>query len=270
MADKRAYAKFDVGYLDNPKVGPLLEDDRPYAVILHAASILYSAQHLTDGVVRVRTLLRKTGASSDDVEALYAAGLWVDLGDGTARIHDYLEHNRSAEQAQKATDKARLAAQAKHAPKHAPEDAPKHAPEPASSMPIEREKEREKELPTSGADAPDGETYSEDVTRLCDTLAQLVQDNGHKAKAGKAWHQACDRLIRIDGYTPEQIEWIARWATADEFWSANIRSMPTLRDKFSTLKARALAERNTRPGGKGKPIGAGIRRTDNGITLDQW
>lgn len=272
MADKRAYAKFDVGYLDNPKVGPLLEDDRPYAVILHAASILYAAQHLTDGVVRVKTLLRKTGASSDDAAALVAAGLWVDHGDGTASIHDYLEHNRSAEQALGASAKAKHAAQHRygHAPKHANEDAPKHAPGTASSMPIEREKEREKELPTSGADAPDGGPFSEDVTRLCDTLATLVRDNGHKAKVGKAWHEACDRLIRIDGYTPEQIEWIARWATADEFWSANIRSMPTLREKFSTLKARALAERNARPTSKGKPLGKGIRRTDNGITLDQW
>lgn len=140
MADKRAYAKFDVGYLDNPKVGPLLEDDRPYAVILHAASILYSAQHLTDGVVRVRTLLRKTGASSDDVAALVSAGLWDDNGDGTASIHDYLEHNRSAEQALGASAKAKHAAQSRygHAPKHADE----HAQGAASSMPIEREKER--------------------------------------------------------------------------------------------------------------------------------
>lgn len=270
MADKRAYAKFDVGYLDNPKVGPLLEDDRPYAVILHAASILYAAQHLTDGVVRVKALLRKTGATSDDVAALVSAGLWIELGDGTAQIHDYLEHNRSAEQAKQATVKARIAARAKHAPKHAQEDAPEHAFSSASSMPIEREREREREDSPSDADASDDGAFSEDVTRLCGTLAELVRANGHKAKVGKAWHEACDRLMRLDGYTPQQVEWVARWATSDEFWAANIRSMPTLRDKFSILKARALAERNARPGGKTKPVGKAIRRTDNGITLDQW
>ncbi|WP_454044394.1 hypothetical protein [Cellulosimicrobium sp. Marseille-Q8652] len=158
MADKRAYAKFDVGYLDNPKVGPLLEDDKPYAVILHAASIMYAAQHLTNGVVRVKTLLRKTGASQDDVRALFDAGLWHDLGDGQAEVHDYLEHNRSAEQAQKATDKARKAAQVRYeqaastanagepgsAPSTSPTDAPGTASSSAPSMPIEREKEREK------------------------------------------------------------------------------------------------------------------------------
>jgi hypothetical protein len=277
MADKRAYAKFDVGYLDNPKVGPLIEDERPYAVLLHAASILYAAQHLTDGVVRVKTLLRKVGATQDDVDALVAAGLWVDNGDGTVTIHDYLEHNRSAEQAQKATAKARRAASIRHehapevAPKHAPKHAPEHATSNASSVLIEREREREREDSSSDADASDGGPYTEDVKRLCDTLAELVRANGHKVgKVGKTWHEACDRLMRLDGYTPEQVEWIARWATSDEFWAANIRSMPTLREKFSVLKARALAERNTRPGGKGKPLGKAIRRTDNGITLDQW
>ncbi len=56
---------------------------------------------------------------------------------------------------------------------------------------------------------------------------------------GQTWHAACDRLIRLDGYTPQQVEWMIGWATSDEFWAANIRSMPTLREKFSTLVAQA-------------------------------
>jgi hypothetical protein len=282
MADKRAYAKFDVGYLDNPKVGPLLEDERPYAVLLHAASILYAAQHLTDGVVRVKTLLRKVGATQDDVDALVAAGLWVDNSDGTVTIHDYLEHNRAASDVKRAQAAGARGARARWGKPDAdsgpPDDADPYADRIADRIggsdanpnsQREREKEREEDS-SSDADASDGGPYTEDVTRLCDTLAQLVRDNGHKAKVGKAWLDACDRLMRLDGYTPEQVEWIARWATADEFWAANIRSMPTLREKFSVLKARALSERNTRPGGKGKPLGKAIRRTDNGITLDQW
>jgi len=61
------------------------------------------------------------------------------------------------------------------------------------------------------------------------------------------WWQACDRLLRLDNYTAAQVEWMIRWATADEFWSANIRSMPKLREKFSTLKARAVGARAARP-----------------------
>lgn len=161
MADKRAYAKFDVGYLDNPKIAPLLDDGKPYAVLLHAASIMYAAHHLTDGVVRIKTLLRKVDADQGDVQALFDAGLWEDLGDGRAQVHDYLEHNRSAAEAQKATDKARKAAQARHNPTastpdaaqsstpdtdasgSAPSTATGTASSSASSVPRERE-EREK------------------------------------------------------------------------------------------------------------------------------
>lgn len=82
--------------------------------------------------------------------------------------------------------------------------------------------------------------FSNDVVRLCDLLAEAVRANGHKVGVvGQTWHAACDRLMRIDGYTPHQVEWIIRWATLDEFWAANIRSMPTLREKFSTLVAQA-------------------------------
>ncbi|MFT4281216.1 hypothetical protein [Microbacterium sp.] len=82
--------------------------------------------------------------------------------------------------------------------------------------------------------------YSSDVLRLSDLLAEMVRQNGHKVGVvGEKWWSACDRLMRLDGYTAEQVEWMIRWATSDEFWSANIRSMPTLREKFSTLVAQA-------------------------------
>lgn len=89
-------------------------------------------------------------------------------------------------------------------------------------------------IETSDADASD---YSDDVIRLSRLLALLVSQNGHKVgKIGKLWWASCDRLIRLDGYTAEQIEIIIRWSTANEFWAANIRSMPKLREKFSTLR----------------------------------
>jgi len=97
-----------------------------------------------------------------------------------------------------------------------------------------------------GADAAE---YSDEVKRLCGLLAELVRANGHKVGAvGVTWWQACERLFRIDGYTAEQIEWLMRWATSDEFWAANIRSMPKFREKFSTLKAQAQAN----PHGRGR------------------
>ncbi|MCM6761413.1 hypothetical protein NB037_03190 [Rathayibacter sp. ZW T2_19] len=96
---------------------------------------------------------------------------------------------------------------------------------------------------SSDADASDGKGLAPDVIRLCELLATLVRANGHKVgTVGATWWRSCERLIRIDGYKPEQIENVMRWATENEFWAANIRSMPTLRDKFSTLRMKAIAE----------------------------
>lgn len=86
-----------------------------------------------------------------------------------------------------------------------------------------------------------------EIVRLCDLLADAVRANGHRVEnVGKRWRQSCERLIRLDGYSVEQIEWMIRWATADEFWAANIRSMPTLREKFSTLVLQAKRQAGKR------------------------
>lgn len=91
------------------------------------------------------------------------------------------------------------------------------------------------------------EKTSDDIDRLCELLAELVRANGHKVETvGVRWRQSCERLIRIDGYSVAQVEWMIRWSTSDEFWAANIRSMPTLREKFSTLVAQAKRENRKR------------------------
>lgn len=101
--------------------------------------------------------------------------------------------------------------------------------------------------------------YNPDVYRLCGALAVAVEANGHKVgQIGKTWWAACDRLMRLDGYSAVQIEWMIRWATADEFWSANIRSMPTLREKFSTLVLQAKRDtqkvRRTSPDARARSV----------------
>ncbi|PPI08218.1 hypothetical protein [Rathayibacter sp. AY1B8] len=107
---------------------------------------------------------------------------------------------------------------------------------------------------SSDADASDGGAFSSDVLHLSDLLATLVRANGHKVgTVGKSWWQSCDRLIRLDGYTPIQIENLMRWATADEFWSANIRSMAKFREQYSTLRAKANAQYNRDNGAGARP-----------------
>jgi hypothetical protein len=85
-----------------------------------------------------------------------------------------------------------------------------------------------------------------DVRRLCDRLADAIEANGSKRPTvGKTWYEACDRMLRLDGRTPEQVERAIDWCQADEFWRANVLSMPKLRDKFDQL--RLQAKRSTGP-----------------------
>ena len=99
-------------------------------------------------------------------------------------------------------------------------------------------KKREEE-----SDVSDVDGFSDDVHRLSELLVELVTANGHKAKISEPWLRECDRLIRLDEYSVEQVEWVMRWACEQStFWPANIRSMPKLREKFSTLKGQALAD----------------------------
>ena len=120
MADKRAYAKFDVGYMDNPKLVALL-DALPHAVLMHCKSVLYASQHLTDGHVPPGVVRRHVGGSGADVEALVERGLWHRKGhdcdecpqpsDLEVYVHDYLQHNRSKDEYNRLARRGRKAAE---------------------------------------------------------------------------------------------------------------------------------------------------------------
>jgi hypothetical protein len=66
------------------------------------------------------------------------------------------------------------------------------------------------------------------------------------------WEVTADRMLRIDGRTPEQIAGLIRWVQSDEFWRANVLCMDTLRDKFDQLSMKA--ELKTRAGDKSAPV----------------
>ena len=114
MADKRAFAKFDVGYLDNPKMADVL-DSSLHAICMHFASVLHCSQHLTDGLVAPKAMQRKVGASDADTQILLDAGLWhgpehqcdacweacPDIPENRVYVHDFLEHNRDAAEAKR-------------------------------------------------------------------------------------------------------------------------------------------------------------------------
>ena len=102
---------------------------------------------------------------------------------------------------------------------------------------------------SSDADASDaGQPFPEHVYELCDHLAECITRNGNRVgEVGVRWHQSMDRLVRLDGYTPDQIRQVIDWSQANEFWQGNILSAAKLREKFDQLKTRMLSERTNPP-----------------------
>jgi hypothetical protein len=88
-----AYAQFDDGFADHPKVRGLGDA----AFRLHVAGIVYCSRYLTDGRIMrddVPDLVRRYRSSA--LTELVAKGLWLERGT-YFEIHDYLQWNDSRE-----------------------------------------------------------------------------------------------------------------------------------------------------------------------------
>ncbi|WP_440708797.1 hypothetical protein [Herbiconiux sp. YIM B11900] len=179
----------------------------------------------------------------------------VVVSDGAYVIRDYAQHQQTTDAREKlsqARSEAGRAGRAKQLAGKGQTPAGQESGQVPGQSWAESESETEletKRSPSNEGDPslsePDGSDsgFSADVHRLCDLLADLIRLNGNKVgTVGKVWWTACDRLVRIDGYTPQQVEWVMRWSQANEFWQGNVLSMPKLREKFDQLKTRAMAE----------------------------
>lgn len=156
IKDQRGWAPVDTGYLDNPKMLDVL-DASGTAALMHLASVLYCAQHLTDGHIAPGIARRKVGASQDDDTLLIDAGLWHTEGHDCpdcpqpeprkVYVHDFLQHNRTAAKAKKASEAASKAAKERWERERAKADADRMPGAVQSAMRLDenRNAEREKE-----------------------------------------------------------------------------------------------------------------------------
>lgn len=80
---------------------------------------------------------------------------------------------------------------------------------------------------------------SQDASRLCDLLAELIHANGAKQpKVTQTWIDDMDRILRIDKIAAEEVEAVIRWCQADDFWHANILSPGKLRKQMAQLQLK--------------------------------
>jgi Helix-turn-helix domain len=90
-----------------------------------------------------------------------------------------------------------------------------------------------------------------EAIRLCELLAELIEQNGSKKPVVTAsWISIMDRIIRIDNRSPEQVRSAIDWCQKDDFWCMNILSPTSLRKHFDRMRLQAKRQRNTQ-GGKG-------------------
>ena len=83
----------------------------------------------------------------------------------------------------------------------------------------------------------------DDVVRLCEHLAARMVSNGCKVPEWNgSWKDAARLMMDRDGRSEEKIHKAIDWAHDNEFWRANILSMPTLREKYDQLRLQAERE----------------------------
>ncbi|MEF2243999.1 hypothetical protein [Paenibacillus sp. IITD108] len=95
--------------------------------------------------------------------------------------------------------------------------------------------------------------YSRETLELTNHLIDLMQLNNPKVKIPSnlnSWHDAMDKIQRIDKYEYLQIRSVIDWCQNDSFWKANILSAPKLREKMGTL----IIQMQRNGGNRSKPL----------------
>lgn len=88
--------------------------------------------------------------------------------------------------------------------------------------------------------------YRQDVEQVCEHLAGAIEANGSKRPdITTKWRTAARLMLDKDGRGIEEIHGAIEWCQRDEFWRANVLSLPTLREKFDQLRLQA----QRKPGG---------------------
>lgn len=79
-----------------------------------------------------------------------------------------------------------------------------------------------------------------DVDRICTHLADRVAANGSKRPAITAkWRDSARLMLDRDGRTEQEVHGAIDWCQRDEFWRANVLSLPKLREKYDQLRLQA-------------------------------
>jgi hypothetical protein len=118
----------------------------------------------------------------------------------------------------------------------------------------------EQESRSDQGGAPTSNKTEKALSREACRLAALLKSEILRNKPGyritpaqiRKWELTADRMLLLDGRTPDQIADLIRWAQHNEFWMTNVLSMDTLREKFDQLEMKS--ELKSHSGDKSAPV----------------
>lgn len=254
-----AWFKVDDGFHSSRKLLRIPKRTRWAAAGLWAVAGSWSADQLTDGHVP-NYMIAEWGAPPAAPESLVDAGLWERVSDGYLfyKWHEYQPRKEDVD-AERAASRERMRdLRAKRKGRKPLEQAEPDGvfgrtvpngsesvrnPDPVPTRPDPTQSPIEEEAKAS---SPKVENRP-DIDKVIQNFSDMLKVNDIKHKPGQTWRNAARLLIDRDGYTPDQILFVARFATTDEFWKSNILSLPKLREKFEALKIKAQAANNPQP-----------------------
>jgi hypothetical protein len=113
----------------------------------------------------------------------------------------------------------------------------------------ERDREEERNV-TSLVKASDAREHGivglvDDAAELCGHLSDALEEWGAKGDVTQAWQLEAERLLRIDKRSIDEAIEVLDWATHDDFWRPNIRSMSKFRKQYDTLRGQMMRRPTT-------------------------
>lgn len=262
-ADYREFIRLSVDLPMNPKLAMI---DDPAAGWAYVVSLCYCGQNLTDGSFPIGPLLRLAGVDGQVAKMLIVAGLWHETGHGCDRcpqpiagmaiVHDYLVHQRSADEAKALRDVRRDAGRKGAASRWSSNgDGKSHSKSHASAMAngqqtdgnsmaeVEEEVEEEKEQKKTSSSSSKAEPHRDDVEHLVLRLRTRLIENEFKIPDSFAtWRREARLLLDRDHRDLVQALDLIDWSTKHHFWMGNIRSMGKFRAQYDALLVQARNE----------------------------
>lgn len=206
---------------------------------LHVAAICYCNEHLTDGFVPKGVATQAFGMLTEKVELtireLVEVELWLPV-EGGFQIRDYADYQKTRAQVKQKSEVGRESIKKRWAKDagHSPDDRL-----PIGGLKVaytEEEEETEEEDVSTNVETRAFD-FDFETTNLCELLSDEITSNGSKRPTVTIkWLEEADRLLRIDKRDPDAAAELIRWCQQDDFWRANIQSMPKFRKQYDQLR----------------------------------